>query len=424
MKFHKHQKMKNFNRGVFLRIIKRFAWNPWIIGIMFMHFLLFACSPTEDATITDSNASGTGIAGVSEGQNSTAPSQNPTGRNTKFSVETATPRNTESPSNTPNTPQPTSTIITPEPFTMELFNPGNLWEGVEPETYIGDACHYLELRWDPERSPPGTIVAPIMFHSVRKSGRPITDATSISEEYFHNVLRHAKELGFETITSEELVGFLKENAPIPKRSMIMILDDRRPGVTERFIPYLESNDWTLTLGWIIEDQREYLWEWMEELASGGRLDVQSHGYWHRYIVEETPEEIIQEEIYNPIPIIEEHFGTPPIIFIWPGGNFTAKSVEIAHEADFELAFTAYPHGPLMFNWIPQSEEERKVGDPLMTLPRFWSTTAWLDLGETARISQEASQYAIQQYPAEAEWYRRNCGGELPLPAEEGSNSDP
>ena len=163
--------------------------------------------------------------------------------------------------------------ISPVPFPGEIFNSEILWQDVEPVEYLEDRCEYLRLRWDPNNSPPGTIVAPIMFHSVRKSGRPISDSTSISEEYFKSVLAHAKELGFETITAEELLAFLTSNAQIPPRSMIMILDDRRPGVTERFIPYLVANDWTLTLGWIIEDQREYLWEWMETLAESGRLDV-------------------------------------------------------------------------------------------------------------------------------------------------------
>jgi hypothetical protein len=27
----------------------------------------------------------------------------------------------------------------------------------------------------------------------------------------------------------------------------------------------------------------------------------------------------------------------------------------------------------MFNWIPQGDEEQQAADPLMTLPRFWST---------------------------------------------------
>lgn len=307
----------------------------------------------------------------------------------------------------------TSQTATPVPFQGEIFDSDLLWDDVIPVEYIEDRCDYLRLRWDPDHSPPGTIVAPIMFHSVKKSGRTITDSTSISEEYFHAVLTHASDLGFETITTEELIAFLKTNARIPPRSMIMILDDRRPGVTERFLQYLALNDWTLTLGWIIEDQREYLWDWMETLAESGRLDVQSHGYWHRYIVAETSEEIINEEIYGPIPILEEHFGYRPIAFIWPGGNFTDKSIQVAHEAGYQIGFGAYAHGPLLFNWIPQTEEELALGDPIMTLPRYWSPVAWRNLDQVVQISVEARAHALKQYPIEADWYSQACSGELP-----------
>jgi peptidoglycan/xylan/chitin deacetylase (PgdA/CDA1 family) len=152
---------------------------------------------------------------------------------------------------------------------------------------------------------------------------------------------------------------------------------------------------------------------MEYLAESGRLDVQSHGYWHRYIVDETSEDIIREELFDPIPILKEHFGYRPRAFIWPGGNFTSLSVEIAHEADYEIAFTANAHGPLMYNWIPQGEAERKVGDPLFTLPRFWSTTSWRNLDETIRIADGAIAYAREHYPEEAEWFKESCAGELP-----------
>lgn len=315
---------------------------------------------------------------------------------------------TPNPTQTPPTERPTAS-----PFEGVRFIPEGLHEGVEPVEYLEDSCEYLRLRWDPKRSAPGTIVAPIMFHTVRKSGRPLIDETSITEEYFDAVLGHAKALGFETITVNELDAFLRTNAKIPPRAMIMILDDRRPGVAERFLPYLSQNDWTLTLGWIIEDQRDYLWNWMEFLADSGRLDVQSHGFLHRYIVEETSDQIIREELFSPIPILEDHFGYRPTAFIWPGGNFTTRSVELASDAGYKIGFTANPQGPLMFNWIPQGDTEIEVGSPLMTLPRFWSTVSWRNLDETIEIAEQAVAYARVQYPLEAAWYNASCNAVLP-----------
>ena len=82
--------------------------------------------------------------------------------------------------------------------------------------------------------------------------------------------------------------------------MILILDDRRPGVTRTFMPYLESNDWTLTLAWLTRDESydEVWWREIGLLAESGRLDIQSHGHNSIYIQDITPEEVVIEELLN------------------------------------------------------------------------------------------------------------------------------
>jgi peptidoglycan/xylan/chitin deacetylase (PgdA/CDA1 family) len=272
------------------------------------------------------------------------------------------------------------------------------------------------LRWSLDGSAPGTVVVPIMFHGIRAAGKEVIkgDETSITEEQFQSFVWFAQKNGFQTITTSQLNDFLHKNALIPPRSMILIVDDRRPGTVENyFLPVAQENNWTVTLGWIIGNTDETLWSWMERLNATGRLDVQSHGYNHVYITDQTTEDVIRQEIHDPIAILEQHFRQRPIAFIWPGGNFTSLAVSIAHENDYQLGFTAFSRGPLMFNWIPQGEQERQVADPLMTLPRSWSTDQTLPLDIGMRVGTAAQAEAIQQYPQEAEYYHMYCGGELP-----------
>jgi len=334
-------------------------------------------------------------------------------------LETRTPSPTPEPSLTPtNTRTPTFTV-TPEPsktptisptnYQLKSFTSDQLRNNVSIVDYIQKPCEYLEKRWGEGKSTPGTIVVPIMFHSVAKVGREIMDSTTISTGYFEYFMKKAKELGFSTITMDELIGFIENNEKIPERSMILILDDRRPGVTELFMPYLEANDWTLTLGWITTDNTtESLWLRMEKLADSGLLDVQSHGHDHIYIQDYTPLEEVEEEIYKPIKVIQAHFGSIPSAIIWPGGNFTAQSVSIAQEAGLKLGFTIYPRGPLMFNWIPQGDEELAVGDPLMVLPRYWSTAADVALNQAIVISEDAKQYAERVKADELLYFETYC----------------
>jgi peptidoglycan/xylan/chitin deacetylase (PgdA/CDA1 family) len=299
--------------------------------------------------------------------------------------------------------------LTPTPYELTHFSGDDLYPGISPVAYIDDICYYLENRWGEGKSNPGTIVVPIMFHSVAKPGRVITDSTTISTAYFEFFMDFAKEMGFSTITINELVGFLKTNEKIPERSMILILDDRRPGVTELFMPYLEENDWTLTLAWPTTDGTgEGLWAQMEGLALSGRLDIQSHGHDHIYIQDYTPMEEIEEEIYQPIEVIQEHFNTIPKAIIWPGGNFTQTSVDMAAEAGFEVGFTVYSRGPLMFNWVPLGENEKAMENPLMVLPRYWSTAADVALIDALEVSETAQLDANLVKTDEMLYYETYC----------------
>ncbi len=272
---------------------------------------------------------------------------------------TLTPTKTSTPTLTP-TPMPTSTpTITPTPYQLQTFTSDQIRSDVIIETYIENQCNYLEKRWGEGKSAPGTIVVPIMFHSIAKAGRVITDSTTISTSYFEYFMRKAKELGFATVTMDELVGFIENNEKIPERSMILIIDDRLPGSAELFMPYLIQNQWTLTLGWPTTDLTpENLWKRMEDLVASGYMNVQSHGHDHNvYHLDSASIKEIEEEIYKPIEIIQAHFGTTPSAIIWPGGNFNDLSVNMAREAGFKLGFT-YSRGPLMYNWIPLGERNQ------------------------------------------------------------------
>jgi hypothetical protein len=271
------------------------------------------------------------------------------------------------------------------------------------------------MRWSAEGSEPGTVVVPIMFHSIVQNGTRVTDLKDISADQFLDFVTYAQYMGFETITTQELLGFLTENASIPPRSMMIIVDDRRPGlIREWLMPVLEENDWTVTSAYIADPgSLTWAWDLMDQLFSLGRMDVQSHGFTGQlYIVPETPEDQIQNEIWNSTAVLEEHFGTRPIAFIWPGGNFTPLSVQIARQGGYELGFTAYSRGPLLFNWIPLGEEERAVNDPLMVLPRAWSSAVNVNLDDAIKIGEQAAAFAEQNFQTEADWYRTYCGGEI------------
>jgi len=341
----------------------------------------------------------------------------------------------------------TPTVVRTPPSLPPMYTTSLLNAKDSPHSYIKDVCSYLKMRWDPNNAAPGTVVMPIMYHSVTDG--PIVEDNQIHQDTLKEQMKNLKDQGFETITTAQLINFLERNAYIPMRSMILILDDRRPGVVrQHFMPYLEDNHWTLTLAFLIgsgedstdkkpasfikaapNEQFNSLWEQMEYYYKSGRLDVQAHGFVHNInITENSTDDFIRTELYTPITVLEQHFGVRPYAYIWPGGSFTKRGIEIAREAGYRVGFTVNPRGPIMFNWIPQSDAadparpsyipEGPAGDPLMTLPRFWDTDASNQIDNVRLIGKEMAAYAQQVKPIELEYYDIVCAPTLgPIPTE-------
>lgn len=328
------------------------------------------------------------------------------------------------------TPTPTPTQIlptaTPSPTTIPpaRFETDKLYQGVEPVSYLDDVCQYYYDRWNPDNAAPGTVVVPVMYHGITKRPVPIGDNISIYANDFLFSMEKAHKLGFQTITMRQLDDFLHHNTYIPERSLLLIIDDRRLGtVREHFLPVLEEYNWTLTMAYITGVINEQEWAKVKEMVDTGYTEVQAHGYLHNgetYITQWTTEEMIRTEIFAPIPAIEEHLGKRPIAYIWPGGNYSQLSVDLAAEAGYDLGFTVFARGPLMYNWIPLGEADRKVNNPLLVLPRFWSTTLYKNLDFAVELSQAAKKQAEIQKVSEIKWYQANCRAypSLLLPREE------
>jgi peptidoglycan/xylan/chitin deacetylase (PgdA/CDA1 family) len=342
-----------------------------------------------------------------------------------------TPVLTATPTALPPTPTPSATPIRTPPALPGLFTSDLLSKSVIPQTYIEDTCTYLKARWDPNNSAPGTVVMTIMYHSVTEDYNTLApDGSQVHHKDVAMALEHAHEVGFQTINAEQLADFLDHNARIPRRSLLIIVDDRKRQefYETHFISFLERFNWTLTNAWIsAKDTPEYLWEENQRMVSAGWVDPQAHGVVHNIpIGEYSDDAYIRGELYGSIEAIEKYHGKRPVAFIWPGGGFTRRSAELAREAGYRVGFTTNPRGPVMFNWIPQAENidpahsfwmpEIGAGDPRLTLPRYWSSDAAYRIDEVIAIGKQAETEAEQNRAIELEYYDILCKsstGEIP-----------
>lgn len=342
---------------------------------------------------------------------------------------------TVTPTMTATVPSPTPTasptpLRTPSPL-PPAFSSGLLEKDVVTVEYVADRCEYLKNRWDPNKSAPGTVVMVIMYHSVTEDYNPLSpDGSQVHHSDLVMTFEHAHEVGFETITAAQMADFLDNNARIPRRSLLVIVDDRKRKeyYQTHFIPLLEKYHWTITNAWIsAKDTPEYLWKENQDVVQAGWVDVQAHGVVHNIpIGDYSTDDEIRKELYGSIEAIEKYHGKRPIAFIWPGGGFTARAAELAVEAGYRLGFTTNPRGPVMYNWVPQAADknpnhpfwlpEIPAGNPLMTLPRYWSMDAAYRIDDVIAIGDDAAAEAEKNRSVELEYYDVMCKprtGEIP-----------
>lgn len=322
---------------------------------------------------------------------------------------------------------PTSLRTPPAPpglFTTSLLNPVD-----QPAAYETDYCTYLFNKWNPNNSLPGTVVMPIMFHSITKGA--VTNADQIQVAEFEQLVKDLRDQGFEAISMTKFVAFMESNARIPQRSVLLIVDDRKRAeyFETHFRRLYDDYGWVVVNSWISHPETpDYLWDENAALEAQGYVDHQAHGVIHNYnMTLESSDEYIRSELYGSIEAIQTHFNKTPVAIIWPGGSFTARSAEIAHEAGFHVGFTINPRGPVMYNWVPLSQSvdpmrpsyipEGSVNDPLMTLPRYWDTDASIHIDTVRQIGNEAKQYAEEYKALELEYYDIVCVpllGQIPV----------
>lgn len=333
----------------------------------------------------------------------------------------------------PPTPTPIPPTATPDPnrtppplpatFTTANLNPLDV-----PHTYVADTCQYLRSRWDPNKAAPGTVVMTIMFHSVTDG--EVTHADQIHITQFHQLMKDLRDQDFETISPEQLADFMETNARIPRRSVLLIVDDRKRFAyfDLLFKSYFDKFGWTVTNAWIsAEDTPDYLWQENQDLENAGYVNHQAHGVVHNInATASSSDDFLRKELEGSIQAIQQHFNKTPIAYIWPGGGFTRRAIELAREAGYRLGFTINPRGPVMYNWVPLAEKDDPnrpsyipdgpMQDPLMVLPRYWDTDASYHIDTVRQVGKEAAAYAEAHRAAELEYYDIVCAPTLgPIP---------
>jgi hypothetical protein len=303
----------------------------------------------------------------------------------------------------------------PASFQTDMLNPLDT-----PHTYMQDTCQYLKNKWNAANAKPGTVVMIIMIKGIYRG--TVEESGGIDAGDLAHILEELKRQGFEAINTEQLLAFMERNLYIPPRSVMIIQDGNRQyeNFTKHLGDYWLAHGWPVVNGWVSQpDTLESLWEENIALERDGFVDHQAQGVMFGTLLsDDSSKTVITRELQGSIDAFAERFAKNPIAFIWPGGGFGQRPVEAARQLKYQLGFTSNSRGPVMYNWVPLADEidparpvflpEGKIGDPLMTLPRYWASEALMAIDRVRTIGNEATAYAEANKDTEIGYYNIVC----------------
>ena len=153
----------------------------------------------------------------------------------------------------------------------------------------------------------------------------------------------------------DLAQFLEGRKALPKRSVVITIDDGYESVYRHAFPLLKRYGFAATL-FVYTDfigaGDALSWAQLQEMAASGLVDVQSHSKTHRNLIERTPQESdqryrqnIDAEMRLPRELLEKHLPQAAVTQIaYPFGDANDIVLDSAARNRFGVGVTVIPGG--------------------------------------------------------------------------------
>lgn len=227
----------------------------------------------------------------------------------------------------------------------------------------------------------------LMYHHILETSSKWGDYV-ISPAQLEEDLQYIKACGYQTVTTAELLKFVSDGTPLPKKPIMITFDDAFESVYKYAFPLLKKYEMTAIVAVLgkhtdlFSDEKEpkhinyshLSWNELREMQQSGFVEVGNHSYdMHESVKggrigirikpgedKTTYEQALYKDIGGLNEQIEKEIGIKPTAFAFPFGALCKESGNVLNSLGFKVLFTCNEKVP-----------EVKKGETLpLTLGRF------------------------------------------------------
>jgi peptidoglycan/xylan/chitin deacetylase (PgdA/CDA1 family) len=171
----------------------------------------------------------------------------------------------------------------------------------------------------------------------------------VSKHVFESHLKYLQDNAYRVITMAQLLGFLEYRHPIPRRSVMITIDDGYRSAYDIAYPVLRRYAFPATVFIfpnLIGKSDEFMtWEQLREMKAQG-FEVGSHALSHADLTKKMKDEEdaaymgrVRKELVFSKKIIDKALDQNTICLAFPFGKFRQRLLPLCEEAGYKMAFT-------------------------------------------------------------------------------------
>ena len=202
----------------------------------------------------------------------------------------------------------------------------------------------------------------IMYHHISEKSSSLGNYV-VSPEQFENDLKYIKELGYTTISVDELIKFSEGKFDMPEKAIMITFDDGYLSFYEYAYPLLKKYNMKAVLSIIGKYTDLYsecddhnvnyahvTWDNISEMSKSGLVEIENHTY-DMHILNERKgctiksgesEDCYKTTLSSDLTIVQEKIknatGKTPLAFTYPFGRMCKQSYDIIKEMGFKVSF--------------------------------------------------------------------------------------